>query len=203
MFAVFAFPPAKPTTRSAPATSDASSALDRPTATFINPARGPREAPVTVVTFGDYQCLACSDQEKTLTDLSEKYGDRLRVVWKDLPNTALHPQSLDAALAARCAGEQDMFWPYHDQLFARQSELTQSGIYERVAQQLNLDGTTFETCLKDQRTKPLISKDIEEAIALGLDATPFTFIGTQRFSGATDGELLSTFIEFELAEKPR
>ena len=113
------------------------------------------------------------------------FPTQVRVVWKDLPNASLHEQAMTAAVATRCAGNQDVFWPYHDRLFANQASLTADS-YATLAEGLVADMTSFKTCILQEQTRPLVQRDIDEAIMLGVNATPYLFIGDRQVSGSLD-----------------
>src|SRR2546425_13267080 len=78
------------------------------------PFRGPAAAPVTIVTFSDFRCAFCKRVVPTLTQILSRYGEKVKVVFRDFPIDGLHPQ----AEAARCAHDQGKFQTYHDALFA-------------------------------------------------------------------------------------
>jgi protein-disulfide isomerase len=155
---------------------------------------GPTDAPVTIVYYGDYECPSCANHSSALAEAITKFSGQVRLIWKDLPNPRLHPEARNAALAARCAGEQGYFWEYHDRLYEDQNALTATN-YVIFARQLGLDQESFETCLAEERPKALIDRDIEEAIELGVNATPYTFIGDRRMSGALSAAELELLIE--------
>ena len=82
-----------------------------------SPVRGPAAAPITLILFADFQCPYCARFESTLVQLRARYGDKLRIVWKDAPDPE-HSDALGAHEAARAAGEQGRFWPMHDKIVA-------------------------------------------------------------------------------------
>ncbi|MBU1916243.1 DsbA family protein [Patescibacteria group bacterium] len=154
-----------------------------PSADFGNPSLGPAEAELVIFLYGDYQCAACTTFEQILQTIINEYPNQIRLVWKDLPNQRLHPEAWGAALAARCAREQGAFWEYHDTLMNNQAALNEAN-YPIFAQELGLDTESFETCRQERRTEPLVKRDVEEAINLGVSATPYLFIGDKKFSGS-------------------
>lgn len=162
--------------------SPVNATLSQPTISFVDPKRGNAHGKIMLVEFGDYQCPYCQANEATLNAALIALPDVV-LVWKDLPNTTLHKESTNAALAARCAGKQGKFWEYHDLLFQNQANLA-STLYPQLAQQLNLDTTKFAACITNQDERPIIDRNVEEAMALGVDGTPYFFLGTARISGA-------------------
>ena len=87
-----------------------------------HPELGPKDAPVTIVEFGDFQCPFCKKSEDSIKQVRAKYADKVRLVYMDFP-LSFHPNALPAAEAARCAGDQGKFWQFHDALFDAQPNL--------------------------------------------------------------------------------
>ncbi len=182
-----------------PATDDGTGNAEQkaPKIDFANPSIGPTDAPLTIVVYGDYLCGACGDQEKTLLETLKEFSGKFRLVWKDLPNETAHPGAGAMAEAARCAGLQGQFWSMHDRLFANQDTLNGSSL-PALAEGLNMDTNAFQSCVTDRSAKPLIDRDVEEAVALKIDATPYMFVGTRRISGAMGAAELKTVIAAQL-----
>ncbi|MDD5251764.1 MAG: thioredoxin domain-containing protein [Patescibacteria group bacterium] len=173
------------------------SRLEKPTVVFGNPTRGPNDARVTIVIFGDYLCGPCAEMEASLNQLLTEYPKDVRVVWKDFPNAQLHPGATDAAIAARCAFYQGAFWEYHDLLFTSSQGVVASN-YPIFAGQLGLDTAAFSTCLTETPPRALVERDTEEGLRLGIDATPYLFINSRRVSGAVSYDTLKQFTQAEL-----
>ncbi len=123
-----AWPPRPPPRRRPPAPPPA--AYQKVTVRADDPARGPRDAKLTVVLFSDFQCPFCSRVEPTLKQLEQAFPGQVRIVWKHQP-LAMHPQAMPAALAAEAAREQGKFWPMHEKLFAGQAQLSPRGLRAR------------------------------------------------------------------------
>ncbi len=197
IFGISALPPLVPETADDAGQTQLGTPLDEPTVLFGNPMRGPQDALVTAVEFGDFQCLPCKDMDASLLQLLQDFPDDLRVVWKDFPDTSQHKEALNAAIAARCAGIQGMFWEYHDLLLANQASINASA-YPIFASQLGLDETSFAGCLQDETTRPIVERDFEEGLRLRLDATPYVFVNKRRVSGALRYELLKEIVRSEI-----
>lgn len=176
------------------------SALTQPTITFVNPSRGSKEAKLTLIEFSDFECTHCQTIQDALSSALRAYPNELRLVWKDLPNPSVHPQSIVAAVAAHCADRQGKFWEYHDVLFARQTFLSDDQ-YKQIAQELNLDMDRFTLCLDSQDTLPIVQKDTEEGRALGIIATPTLFFGSQKIVGSIQPDELIQLIQTELTNQ--
>ncbi len=146
-------------------------------------AMGDPNAPVVIVEFTDYQCPFCQrHSSQTLPILVQEYIDTGRVyyIMKDLPLDQLHPQARDAAVAARCAGQQEMYWEMHDILFEGQQEWGNSPdlptTFLSYATQLSLNTDSFATCLNDPAIADAVQDNFEEASSFGISGTPFFFV---------------------------
>jgi len=168
--------------------------LTEPTFDFADQVLGERGAPVAITLFSDYLCPSCVEASASAQAVVAASGGKVKLVWKDLPNESFHPGATAMAVAARCAGDQGAFWEYHDMLMKRQDGLT-SGTLVPMAAELKLDLDQFQNCLTNQTTKPLVERNVEEAIRLRLDATPYYFIGGRRVSGALTQEQLQGFVD--------
>jgi protein-disulfide isomerase len=167
-----------------------------PPASVMRPdaaAKGPDDAPVTIVEFSDFQCPACGQAFRDLHDVLATRTD-VRLVFRNFPldsscNEAvprpLHPDACLAAMAAECARRQNRFWEYHDRLFANQHTLDRDSLF-RYARELGLDIATFRTCLDDPATRSRITDDVRAGIAAGLESTPTLFINGRRIDGALE-----------------
>lgn len=139
---------------------------------------------ITIVEFADFACPYCKNSYTTIRDLGNKYGSLVKIVLKDFP---LHTDSLDLAMAARCAGEQKnsanggLFWPMHDKLFENQSKSTSS--LPDLAVSIGANANDFKNCLASKRYLPYIQKDYQDGVRLGVTGTPTFFINGYRISG--------------------
>lgn len=141
-------------------------------------ARGSGAAPLTMVEFTDYQCPYCRRfQAEVWPRLEHDYVDTGKVLFivRDLP-LPFHSGARPAAEAAHCAAEQGKFWPMHDALLAKGSDLSAKGI-EQHARALKLDVKSFDTCVGSGRYAAAIERNAAEADALGLRGTPAFVIG--------------------------
>jgi protein-disulfide isomerase len=162
-----------------------------------HPALGPSSAPVTIVEFSDFQCPFCRAAEPTLKELRSRYGDKIRIVYMDYP-LPFHNHSMDAARAARCAGEQGKFWPYHDALFADQKKLAPDEL-KATAQTVGLDGPKFSACLDQSKYIDQVNKDEAAGKQVGVQGTPSFFVNGRFISGAQKPEAFEEIIDEELA----
>jgi protein-disulfide isomerase len=154
--------------------------------------RGPAEAPVTLVEYGDFECPHCGQAEPVVRDLLAGFGD-LRYVWRHLPLSDVHPHAQMAAEAAEAAAAQGAFWPMHDLLFAHQDALTPRDLV-RYAEQLGLDVERFREDLRRHEYAPRVAEDVDSADLSGVTGTPTFFVNGQRHQGAYDIETLSAAV---------
>ncbi|MDO8505409.1 MAG: thioredoxin domain-containing protein [bacterium] len=166
----------------------------RPVIASSDPLRGDPAASIAIVEFGDFFCPACAEIEPVLASVLEQYKGKVKLVWKDLPNTRLHPLAQKAAEAARCAGEQGKFWEYHDLLFKNQDTLTETA-FTQFAREINMNIGAFEECLNTGAMSDIVNRSFNEGLILRVDATPYFFIGDRRFSGAISETELKETIE--------
>ncbi|MCY4525150.1 MAG: DsbA family protein [Anaerolineaceae bacterium] len=162
------------------------------------PALGPEAAGVEIIEFGDFNCGFCARfHSETLPQIRERYGDQVRIVYRDFP--LLGDTSTEAAIAARCAEAQDNFWPYHDLLFENQGTLGEPGIFLNYARALDLDPIAFNNCLVEQQPIESIAADFRDAQDLGIRGTPAFFINGRPLLGAREFEAFARIIDEELA----
>jgi protein-disulfide isomerase len=162
------------------------------------PAIGPADAPITIVEFSDYQCPFCRRwHQEVYEPLLAAYPGKIKLVYRNLPLTSIHPDAFGAAEAAMCAGEQDAYWPFHEKLFS--SETLGSQVYTQYARELSLDIDKFQTCLTDQKYRAAIQADSDFAVNLGVSSTPTFFINGLAIVGAQPLDVFKQVIDKELA----
>ena len=161
------------------------------------PFKGAEKAQVTIVKFEDFECPFCKKVQPTLAAVLKQYNGKVRVVHKDLPLEAIHPQAQLAAEAARCSGEQGKFWEYHDALYAKSPKFAAADL-KVYAKEMGLDTTKFDQCLTSGKYKVAVQKDVSEAAQLGLTGTPAFFINGREISGALPLESFAAIIDEEL-----
>ena len=162
------------------------------------PFKGGDKAPVTIVEFSDFYCPFCKRVVSTLAKLESRYGDKVKLVFRDFPIESLHPGASKAHEAARCADEHGKFWAYHDKLFASPPKSSPE-IFKGFAKEVGLDPVVFETCLSSGKHQAAIKKDIEEGQRLGVTGTPAFFINGRLLTGAQPLEAFARVIDEELA----
>lgn len=167
------------------------------------PAAGPASAPVTLVEFSDFQCPYCARFAGTLKELEQRYGSRLRIVFRHFPVASTHPRAHAAAEASMCAHEQGRFWPMHDLLFAETDRLTDDDLLDK-ARRIRLDTRRFAECREAGRYADHIAKDMREASRVGINGTPTVFVnGIPLPPGAQPLEVVAEAIDAELQRARR
>ena len=159
--------------------------------------RGPMEADVTLLEYGDLQCPYCGQAEPVIRELLSELGD-LRYVWRHLPLNDVHPQAQLAAEASEAAALQDRFWDMHDQLITHQDELKVRQIVTH-AEELGLDMERFHAALQKRKGSGRIAEDVESADLSGVSGTPSFFINGHRHQGAYDIETLTKAVKLARA----
>jgi Na+/H+ antiporter NhaA len=154
--------------------------------------RGPAEAPVTVVEYGDFECPYCGRAEPVMRELLADFGD-VRYVWRHLPLSDVHPNAELAAEASEAAAAQGAFWEMHDLLLDHQGELRPRDLHA-YAQQLELDTDRFRDELQRSAHAPRVEEDVDSADISGVTGTPTFFVNERRHDGAYDIETLSAAV---------
>lgn len=158
--------------------------------------RGPEDAPVTLVEYGDYECPHCGQAEPVTRELLAEFGDELRYVFRHLPLADVHENAQLAAEAAEAAHAQGRFWEMHDLLFAHQGALGLDDLHEHAAE-LGLDTERFSEDLRTHRFAPRVARDVQSADQSGVAGTPTFFINGLRYHGSYDLDTLTRMIERE------
>jgi Na+/H+ antiporter NhaA len=151
--------------------------------------RGPAEAAVTLVEYGDFQCPFCGQAEPVVRELLADFGD-LRYVWRHLPLNDVHPRAQRAAEAAEAAAAQGAFWEMADVLLSHQDALADADLVEH-ARGLGLDVERFADDLERHSGAGRIADDVEGADESSVSGTPTFFVNGRRHHGAYDVETLS------------
>lgn len=166
-----------------------------------DPSYGPANAPITIIEFSDFQCPYCQKWHVDVwSKLLQTFPDQIRLVYRDFPLYSIHSEAGPAAAAANCAGEQNNYWEFHELLFTGGMELGRD-TYLKYAGSLDLNLTSFEQCLDDNRYEAEVTADYEYALGLGIQSTPTFFVNGIALVGAQPFEVFQEVIELELAGK--
>jgi Na+/H+ antiporter NhaA/protein-disulfide isomerase len=154
--------------------------------------RGPIDAPVTIVEYGDFECPYCGQAEPVLRELLRDFAD-VRYVWRHLPLNDVHPRAQLAAEASEAAADQGAFWEMHDLLLDHQDALRSNDLIE-YAEQLGLDVERFTNYLREHAGATRIAEDVDSADLSGVSGTPTFFINGRRHYGAYDINTLTAAV---------
>jgi len=154
---------------------------------------GPKDAKVHVVEFSDFECPYCARAATAITDLKEKYGDRVRFSYRHFP-LSFHPAARPAAEMAQCAVAQDKFWGFHDAVYT--AGALDPGSLRGAAEKAGMDLDALDTCMKSGKAGAQVDADMKLATEIGVRRTPNFFINGRAFEGAA-GQL-GAAIEAEL-----
>lgn len=156
--------------------------------------RGQGGAPVTLVEYGDYQCVQGSQAYYVVRQVQEDLGNKVNFVFRNFPLTQIRPHALPAALAAEAAGNQDSFWEMHNILFEHQDSLDPEYLIA-FAQVLGLDIERFIMDMTSDETAARVRDDFTSGIRSGVNGTPTFFINGNRHDGPNDYQTLKAAIE--------
>jgi Na+/H+ antiporter NhaA len=154
--------------------------------------RGPADAPVTLVEYGDLECPYCGQAEPVIRELLREFGD-LRYVWRHLPLADVHPHAELAAEAAEASAAQGAFWEMHDLLLRNQDTLEVRDLI-RFAGELGLDVERFGEDLRKHAYAGRVAEDVDSADLSGVSGTPTFFLNGGRHHGAYDIESLTAAV---------
>lgn len=161
--------------------------------------RGPADAPVTLVEYADFQCPYCGDAYPVVRSLLERFGDRVRFVFRHMPLDDLHPRAQAAGEAAEAAGAQGRFWEMHDRLFEHQLELGEAQLHGH-AEVIRLDLERFDAELRDGAHRARVEEDYRSGTRSGVPSTPRFFVNGVIHTGSATQRELEEAIRTELLE---
>ena len=159
-----------------------------------DPYLGSATAKLVIVEFADFECPYCYDSYPTVRRLAVDYPNDIKIIFRDFPNTAIHPDALNASMAASCAFDQGEFWEYHDWLYENQGNLSLENL-KLIAGDLGLDTSLFNQCLDSQRYLNEAKNDLQDGIQLGITGTPTFFINGYEIQGSFPYENFKQIID--------
>ncbi|MGB3329439.1 MAG: Na+/H+ antiporter NhaA [Thermomicrobiales bacterium] len=168
--------------------------LARPVDPHRDHIRGPVDAPLTLVEYGDFECPFCSRATGFIDEVIAHFGKDLRYVWRHLPLTHVHPHALQAAYASEAAARQTDFFTYTKTLFTHQDALELDDLL-RYAADLGLDLDRFETDMHDAETLAHVRDDMLDAELMDVHSTPTFFVNGKRHRGPYDAARLIRELE--------
>lgn len=169
------------------------------------PVLGNRDAKVTVVEFGDFQCPFCGEfHSDVFKELSKTYfsGDQVKFAFFDLP--FLGEESVKASEASRCAGDQGKYWEYHNYLYEHQSGENEGAFADlnlkSFAQKLGLDTQAFNSCFDDRKYKSTVANSLVTADGYGIDSTPTIFINGKEMTAGLPLQMYKLYIDSAISQ---
>jgi protein-disulfide isomerase len=166
-----------------------------------SPVKGSNSAQITIIEFSDFQCPYCSRVEPTIKQIQDKYGDKVRFVWKNEP-LPFHPRAepaAEVALEARAEKGDKGFWDVHDKLFASQPKLEDADL-EKVAIDAGLNIDKVRDAMKTHKYKSVIDADADLGDDMQASGTPHFFVNGRRLVGAQPLDKFSEIIDDELTK---
>jgi protein-disulfide isomerase len=161
------------------------------------PAKGPADAPITIVEFSDFQCPFCSRVLPTVQQVLAEYKGKVKFVYRDYP-LSFHEDAPKAGEAGQCANEQGKFWEMHDKLYASQQQGLKVPDLKKYAGAIGLDQKKFDECLDSGRMAATVQKNMAAGEAAGVNGTPAFFINGVLISGAQPFQAFKDVIDREL-----
>jgi len=147
--------------------------------------RGKKDAPVTILEYGDFECPYCGMAYPELEAVLEEAPAAVRLIYRHFPITTIHPDALPAAEAAEAAGAQGKFWEMHDMLFTHQEALEYENLLA-YADSIGLDTGRFDDEMQRQVYRDQVRQDFRRGIHDGVNGTPTLFFNRIRYDGPRD-----------------
>jgi len=163
-----------------------------------DPSIGPKDAPITIIQFAEYQCPYCGKAGESIDQVMKEYEGKIKMVYRDFP-LSFHDRAVPAAVAANCAGEQDKYWDMHGLLMGNQRALTDADLTAH-ATTLALDLDKWNTCRQDPAQAAEVNKDFEDGQKVGVSGTPAFFVNGIMLSGAVPFAQFKEIIDRELQQ---
>lgn len=167
---------------------------------------GSRDAKVTIVEFGDYQCPACKAVQPEIEAVLAEYKDNPNVnfVFRNFPLDTIHPNAHVSAEAAEAAGAQGKYWEMNHMLYEKQAEwsasLTPIDIFAGYAAELGLNVDQFKSAVQQRLYADIINTDYKDGEAIGVNSTPTFFVNGQKQDKVLNRAELKALIDAELAK---
>lgn len=155
---------------------------------------GPDDAPVTLLEYGNFECIDCGRFFPVMKEVQKRLGDQLRFVFRHFPTVRTHPHAMRAAEAAEAAGAQGKLWQMHDELFTHQQFLEDQHL-SRYARRIGLEMERFAADLMENAFLKQIELDYQNALFdEHITGTPTLYINELRYTGSTDLQSLLTAV---------
>ncbi|MDD5071319.1 MAG: thioredoxin domain-containing protein [Patescibacteria group bacterium] len=152
---------------------------------------GSAKPKITIVEFADFDCPLCQNSFFNIREISLRYKNDVKIIFRDYP---IYENSVNLALAGRCAGEQGLFWLMHDKLYAQQGKFELNQLPD-FANQIGANITKFNDCLSNEKYLNDIKKDYADGQSLEIRGTPTWFINGYKIEGDIPYDLFIQIIE--------
>jgi Na+:H+ antiporter, NhaA family len=169
-----------------------------PVVTEHDHVRGPADAPVTLLEYGDYECPFCRGAFRDVHEMLDRYPDKIRFAFRNFPIQQVHPHAEQAAEAAEAAAAQGKFWPMYGLLLQPYARLDADALVD-YAERIGLDVPRFRADIADQRYARKIAHDVQEGLRNGVNQTPKFYVNGRRVDGKVPLENLEAQIRAAVA----
>jgi protein-disulfide isomerase len=164
--------------------------------------KGPADAKIVIVEFGDLECPSCRQLDYVLRAVLPKYP-QVRLVFKDFPLETIHPWAMSASITGRCVLQQssDAFWKYHDAVYDNQDLISPENSYNKLlefAVQAGASEDKLKPCIADPKTQDLVRQSMAEGKVMDVTSTPTSFVDGRRMIGPNQ-EVLEQYIQYDSA----
>lgn len=156
--------------------------------------KGPSDAPVTLVEYGDFECPDCGVVYPTINELEKRMGNKMRFVYRYYPLVESHPHAEHAAEVAEAAAAQGKFWEMFDMLYENQRHLSDAHLIE-YAKSIGLDIDLLDREMKAGTYTKRIEEDLDSGDQSGLEGTPTFYINGQYYDGAYNVDAFQEAVE--------
>ncbi len=156
--------------------------------------QGPENTPLTLVEYGDYECQYCAAAYPVVQALQWEFGDSLRFVYRNFPIIASHRNAQRAAEAVEAAADQDAFWPMHERLFERKSELSPE-LIDQIASEIGLDMERFRSDIDSRRFEQRVREQFMGGVRSGVGGTPTFYVNDRRYDGPVNFEAMKLALD--------
>lgn len=164
-----------------------------------DPYLGPASAPVEIIAFEDFQCPYCEAEAPVLKQLVAAYPTEVKLVYRDFPLYTIHSYATAAAEAGECADAQGLFWQWHDQAYANQSDLPDApAVFSTWATTAGLDVELFDACVAAGTYATEVQTDLNEGFLAGVSGTPTFFVNGTKVEGVLSLQQWKTVVDAAL-----
>jgi len=157
----------------------------KPEVTEQDHQHGPKDAQITIVEYGDYECPHCNKAHPVLKRIQREFKTQVRFVFRHFPLSQSHPMALPAAVAVEAAALQDKFWEMHNTIFENHRLLNTEGLFTMAAS-AGLDVEQFKNDIQSDELLERVESDFESGVRSGVNGTPSFFVNGTKFDGAAE-----------------